>query len=65
VDGGGGGYIGVEILEPPPWVLNASVDINEEGDDNSKGSVERGVDVLDVVEATVMAGRNLPSGPLL
>jgi len=46
-------------------VLDASVDVNEEGDDDSEGSVERGVDVPDIVEATVMAGRNLPSGPLL
>ena len=39
--------------------------MSEEGDDASEGSVDRGVDVPEVVEATVMAGRNLPSSPLL
>jgi len=42
-----------------------SVNVIDEGEDDSDGSVDNGVDVPEVVEATVIAGRNLPSGPLL
>ena len=45
--------------------MAVSVNVREEGEDASEGSVDRGVDVPEVVEATVMAGRNLPSSPLL
>jgi hypothetical protein len=55
----------VDIPEFPSRILDASVRVIDEGDDDNEGSVDRGVDVPDVVEATVMAGRNLPSGPLL
>ena len=65
VEGGGGGYKGVDIPEFPPWSLEVSVRVIDEGEDDNDGIVDKGVDVLEVVEATVMAGRNLSSGPLL
>ena len=37
----------------------------EEGEDERDVSEDNGVDVPEVVEASVMDGRNLPSGPLL
>ena len=42
-----------------------SVRVNDEGEDDNEGRVDKGVDVPEVVDATVMAGRNLPLGPLL
>ena len=65
VDGGGGGYTGVDVPELLSWSLNASIEVSDEGEDESDCDRERGVDVLEVVEATVMFSRNLPSGPLL
>ena len=61
----GVGHPGVDVPEVPPWLLDTSVDVNEEGEEDSEGSVDMGVDVPEVVEATVTAGMNLPSGPLL
>jgi hypothetical protein len=55
----------VDTPELSPGMLDASVKVNDDGEDDKDGSVDRGVDVPEVVEATVMAGRNLPSGPLL
>ena len=40
------------------------VSVIEEGEDDKDVSVD-GVDVPEVVEASVMDGRNLPLGPLL
>lgn len=65
MEGGGGGYIGVDAPEFPSWSLNVSVRVSDEGEDDSDGIVDKGVDVPDIVEATVMASRYLPSGPLL
>jgi len=42
-----------------------SVSISHEGEDDRDCNEDRGVDVPDVVEATVIAGRNLLLGPLL
>ena len=42
-----------------------SVRVSNEGEDVIEGNVDSGVDVPEVVEATVIAGRNLLSGPLL
>ena len=55
----------MDVPEVPPWLLDTSVDVNEEGEEDSEGRVDMGVDVPEVVEATVTAGMNLPSGPLL
>jgi hypothetical protein len=49
----------------PSWLLDASVSVIEEGEDVNDDKDDSGVDVLEVVEATVIVGRNLPSGPLL
>ena len=65
VEGGCGGYMGVDVLELPPWSLDTRVNVSEEGEDVKDGRVDSGVDVLEVVEATVIPGRNLLSGPLL
>ena len=46
-------------------MLDASVSVNDEGEEDSEGSVDVGVEVPEVVDATVIAGRNLLSGPLL
>ena len=65
MEGGGGGYMGVDVPELPPWSLDSSVSVSKEGEDVKDGRVDSGVDVLEVVEAAVIPGRNLPSGPLL
>ena len=65
MEGGGGGYMGVDVPELPPWSLDSSVSVSEEGEDVKDGRVDSGVDVIEVVEAAVIPGRNLPSGPLL
>ena len=46
-------------------MLDARVSVNDKGEEDSEGSVDVGVEVPEVVDATVIAGRNLPSGPLL
>ena len=55
----------MDTPEFPPCTLDVSVRVINEGEDDNEGSVDKGVDVPDVVEATVIASRNLPSGPLL
>jgi len=46
-------------------MLEVSIRVIDNGDEVKELSVDSGVDVLDIVEAIVMAGRYLPSGPLL
>lgn len=53
------------VPESSPCPLDASVNVSDEGEDVREGSVDSGVDVPEVVEATVIAGTNRPSGPLL
>lgn len=65
MDGGGGGYKGVIVPEFPPRSFEMNDRVSDEGEDDREGSVDAGVDVPEVVEAAVMAGMNLPSGPLL
>ena len=55
----------MDVPEFPSWLLDASVSVNDEGEEDSEGNVDVGVEVPEVVDATVIAGRNLPSGPLL
>ena len=49
----------------PPWLLDTSVDVSEEGEDVRESSVDSGVDVPEVVDTTVITGANQLSGPLL
>ena len=57
--------MGVADPELPTWLPDVSVSISHEGEDDRDCNEDRGVDVPDVVEATVIAGRNLLLGPLL
>ena len=42
-----------------------SVKVSDEGEDDSEDNDDSGVDVPEVVDAAVIDGINLPSGPLL
>ena len=57
--------MGIDVPELCPWSLDVRVNVSGEGEDVKDGRVDSGVDVSEVVEATVILGRNLPSGPLL
>jgi hypothetical protein len=55
----------VDVPELLSWSFDVRVRVIEEGEDDRDDRVDSGVDVPEVVEASVMDGRNLPSGPLL
>ena len=49
----------MDIPEVPPWLLDTSVDVNEEGEEDSEGKVDIGVDAL-VATTFMIKPRQLP-----